>query len=179
MPVIYTNKHDLPESFVNAILVDDHVSLGNISVTQLIDAPQIRMLKRTNDYEMDVTEMITMAFGTGVHTVLERGDIKGSKQAVTLQKAAGVLLELGQDKGAAWLKKVIEDELKEKIDNTILTEKTMTIEVAGWTISGTFDRLMLLLKKLQDYKTSSVGYATNPESKRGWNAQLNIDQDED
>lgn len=174
MPVKYTNKHNLPESFVNAVLVDEHVSLGDISVTQLIDAPQIRMLKRTNEYEMDVMDMIGMVMGTGMHTVLERGDMAGTFEARVLQRAAGVLRKHGEDKGADYLIKMIKDKLEESIDSNILVEQTLTIEVLGWTVSGTFDRFDKALKRLQDYKQTGANSVMFPDLKKSWNAQQNI-----
>ena len=174
MAVTFTNKHNLPESFVNAILTDEHVSLGDISVTQLIDAPQIRMLKKTNDYELDVMDMVTMAIGTGVHTVLERGDLKGVFNSRVLQQASGILLELGEEKGAAYLVKVIKDKLEQDIDDDVIVEKTLTMEILGWTISGTFDRYTRSLKKLEDYKTTGASAVMFPETKKSWDAQQNI-----
>ena len=46
-----TNNHNLPEAFVRACKVDRHKVVGDISTTQLIDAPQVRMLKKFNDIE--------------------------------------------------------------------------------------------------------------------------------
>jgi len=174
MAVTFTNKHNLPQSFVNAITTDNHVSLGDISVTQLIDAPQIRMLKKLHDYEMDVMDLIAMMIGTGLHKVLEEGDMKGTFNARTLQKASGVLRELKQDKGADYLLKIIETELKEKIDTDVTVEKTLTIEVAGWVLSGTGDRHTMSLSLLEDYKTATASAVMYPEIKKMWNKQLNV-----
>jgi hypothetical protein len=54
MAVQFTNNHNLPQYLVDAILVNDHVTMGDISMTQIIDSPQIYMLKKSNTYEMDV-----------------------------------------------------------------------------------------------------------------------------
>jgi hypothetical protein len=173
MAVKFTNKHNLDESFVRAILVDDHVSLGDISVTQLIDAPQIRQLKKLNNIEMDVMDMVGMALGTGMHTILERGDLKGSKEAVILQRASGILKAHGEQKAADYLMKVISEKLQESINDDVITEQTLTMEILGWTISGTFDRYTQSLKKLQDYKTTAASAVMFPEQKKAWDAQLN------
>ncbi len=174
MPVNFTNKHNLPESFVNAVLQDDHVVAGDISVTQLIDAPQIRQLKKIHTYEQDVMDMIIMALGTGMHTILERGDMKGSAQARKLQIAAGVLLELGEEKAANYLKKLIVEKLQESIDSDVITERTLTIDVLGWRVSGTFDRYTKSIEFLEDYKTGSANASMVPETKKSWNSQLNV-----
>ncbi len=174
MPVNWTNKHNLPEQFVNALMVDDHVSLGDISVTQLIDAPQIRMLKKANTYDMDIMDLVGMAMGTGLHTILERGDMKGTFDSRVLQRAAGVLRKLGEDKGADYLHKMIKDKLEEIIDTDVIVEKTMTMEVLGWTLSGTMDRYIQSMKELNDYKTTGATAVMFPEAKKLWDAQLNI-----
>lgn len=174
MPAIFTNKQNLPKSFVDAILVNDHIVNGDISVTQLIDAPQIRQLKRTHDYEVDVMDLIGMALGTGVHTVLERGDLQGSVDAKILQQASGVLVSLGEDKAAEWMKGLVEKKLKVKIDGDIITERNLTMEVEGWEISGTMDRYNQKTHILQDYKTTSASSMMFPETKKSYNDQLNI-----
>jgi hypothetical protein len=174
MPVIWTNKHNLPEQFKNALMVDEHVSLGDISVTQLIDAPQIRMLKKANSYEMDIMDLIGMAMGTGLHTILERGDMKGTFDSRVLQRAAGVLRKYGEDKGADYLHKVIKENLEEIIDTDVIVEKTMTMEVLGWTLSGTMDRYIQSAKELNDYKMTGATAVMFPEAKKLWDAQLNI-----
>lgn len=165
---------NLPESFVNAIKTDNHIVNGDISVTQLIDAPQIRQLKKTNDYEMDVLDMVGMLLGTGFHTVLQEGDFKGTFQSRDLQKAAGILKSLGEDKGEKYILKVIEDKLKEKINTDVIVEQTLTIEIDGMIISGTFDRFTQSLGLLEDYKTTSASSMMFPETKKQYAAQLNI-----
>jgi len=174
MAVKWTNKHNLPEQFKNALLVDEHVSLGDISVTQLIDAPQIRMLKKANSYEIDIMDLVGMAMGTGLHTILERGDMKGTFDSRALQRAAGILRKYGEDKGADYLHKIIKDNLKEIIDEDVIVEKTMTIEVLGWVVSGTMDRFIQSVKELNDYKMTGASAVMFPEAKKLWDAQLNI-----
>lgn len=174
MPVNFTNKSNLPQYLVDAILVNDHVTMGDISVTTLIDAPQIRVLKKNESYEMDVMDMVAMAMGTGLHTIIERGDIKGSVNSRTLQKAAGVLLELGEEKGSKWLLKVIEDKLKETIDENIINEKTLSIEIDGMEISGTFDRFDISNKHMDDNKMTGASAVMFPEQKLAWDRQLNV-----
>jgi hypothetical protein len=84
------------------------------------------------------------------------------------------LLELEEDKAAGYLEKVIADKLQENIDDDIIVEQTLTIEILGWTISGTFDRYKKALKELQDYKQTGASSVMFPETKKSWNAQLNI-----
>ena len=71
-----TNKHGLPDSFLNYARSDKY-SRGDadISVTQLIDAPQVLLLREKHQEETstDVMDMIFALFGTAVHSVLETG----------------------------------------------------------------------------------------------------------
>lgn len=70
----FTNNHNLPEAIVRAAKSDKY-SRGNadISVTQLIDAPQIRHLreKHREDLTMDVVDTVWSMLGTAVHSLLE------------------------------------------------------------------------------------------------------------
>lgn len=63
-----TNKFGLPEPIYNALTHDDY-SRGdsNRSVTQLIDAPRIRILRQEFDYEMDASDMAWLVLGKSMH----------------------------------------------------------------------------------------------------------------
>ena len=69
-----TNKHNLPEAFVNFAQKDTY-SRGDadISVTSLIDSPRVRMMKEQykNEISFDVIDNIWALFGTAVHHILE------------------------------------------------------------------------------------------------------------
>ena len=70
----FTNKYDLPSPVV-AALTQDNYSKGksNRSITQLIDSPQVSILKRTHDKEMseDVSQRLWSVLGTAVHNMFE------------------------------------------------------------------------------------------------------------
>lgn len=72
-----TNLHNLPEALVNAVRNDPY-SAGDsdISVTKLIDSPQIRILRKkySDAIVEDVTERIWSLLGQSVHTILERAE---------------------------------------------------------------------------------------------------------
>ena len=71
-----TNKYGLPQTLVNAALRDTYSrGAAHISVTGLIDAPQVRLLKHKHGREIsrDVSEMIWAIMGKAVHAVLELG----------------------------------------------------------------------------------------------------------
>jgi len=71
-----TNKHNLPETFVNVLRRPTYTKGGsNISATELINSPRIVQLKRLNEeyLEEDVADRIWAIFGTAIHAVLEHG----------------------------------------------------------------------------------------------------------
>ena len=77
-----TNKLKIHHTIVDAIKnSDNHVTHGDISVTQLIDAPQIRMLKMKHKDELveDASDKLWALLGTTMHTVLEMGLFKDSR----------------------------------------------------------------------------------------------------
>lgn len=71
----YTNKHALPESFVQAVTNDPYDSgQSDISCTTLIAPPQIRILrkKHASDIVEDVMDRLWALFGQMGHALLER-----------------------------------------------------------------------------------------------------------
>ena len=69
-----TNVHGLPEALVKAVKNDSYKGGGDISVTKLIDSPQIRLLSKKHHDVMveDVSDRIWALMGQAVHHVLER-----------------------------------------------------------------------------------------------------------
>jgi hypothetical protein len=71
----YTNKHNLPECFVNALKSDNYdYKLDAISVTTLIDSPYIARLKKEHydDVEEDVIDNTWKLIGSSIHELLEK-----------------------------------------------------------------------------------------------------------
>ena len=71
-----TNKHGLPEAFENFNKKNTHSAAGaDITVTGLIDSPQIFRLRREHAEARteDVSELIPALIGTAVHRILEEG----------------------------------------------------------------------------------------------------------
>ena len=66
MPRILTNKYGLPNTLYDAIKYDTHKLAGDISVTTLIDAPQVRLLKKKHTYEEDVVDGLYALMGTAL-----------------------------------------------------------------------------------------------------------------
>jgi len=73
-----TNEAGLPDAIVEAVLNDSYSpgEKSDISVTQLISPPQIRMLKKQHNGEIveDVSDRIYALIGQAVHTILERAE---------------------------------------------------------------------------------------------------------
>lgn len=176
MARIFTNKYNLPQSYVNAVKVDKHKVYGDISVTQLIDSAQIRVLKRQYDETIDVADMVWVLLGTATHTVLERSE-QESIDVRTLLQASEILIESndqGAQRAAEWIKKFTKEQFPNGINENVLLEYTMTTEFQGWDLSGTIDRFAIDSGLLEDYKTCSTYEYINPESRKKWYAQLNI-----
>lgn len=74
--MILTNKYKLPKAF-EKFSKNDEYSRGDadISVTSLIDSPQVFRLRTKHDSEIteDVSDQIFSLLGTAIHLVLERG----------------------------------------------------------------------------------------------------------
>jgi len=69
-----TNKHGLPEAFVNFARNDKYTKGdSDISVTQLIDSPRVLLMREKHRDQMstDAMDMVFALFGTAVHAVLE------------------------------------------------------------------------------------------------------------
>jgi len=168
-----TNIHNLPEVFVNAVKVDRHRVNGDISVTQLIDAPQVRRLRMKHGTKDDVMDRIYMLDGTAIHHVLELSEIT-STEARILTQAQAVLEHLGKHKGVSSLQRIIDENYAEAFNPDVIVEKTMTVQVGGWTISGTVDRTLIKEGAVEDYKNTSVYAFMNPEAQKKYIPQLNI-----
>jgi len=169
----FTNKYGISDAIVNAVKIDNHVTIGDISVTQLIDSPQIRILKKTHDIEEDVSDRIWMLFGTAVHYVVEMGEIT-SREARQLLEAAEVLVKYEQTKAAEWMYEFINKTFPEHKNKDILTEVTLSHTINGMMFSGTFDRFTISTGLLDDYKTTGVYAYMNAEARKKWDAQLNV-----
>lgn len=188
MSKIFTNKHNLPEPLFNAITHNSYRTGGDISVTTLVGAPQVRMLKKKHNIEEDVSDMVWALIGTCIHEILNRANIADFRKRAflvvidTLKKKSKLTGEEddfqkfdmdGYNKCAEYLFKLLPaffPELKERY----LFEQTLQIEVQGKVLAGTFDLFDLQEKRLKDYKVCSVYNFIFPEAKKKWFAQTNI-----
>lgn len=182
----YTNNFNLPDTIYKAITRDHHLSSGDISVSQLIDAPQIRILKKLHRDELtqDISEMVAALSGTATHAILEQAlydnriqksfdDVRNyfidkSNSAKTDEEKAQAL------QSVKTMDALLGTEFPNRPEDKYISEKTLHIEVDGMVISGTFDLYEIASKKLQDYKNCSTWSYIFPESKLSWQAQVNV-----
>ena len=103
-----TNRHNLPETFVNCIKRPTYSKgKANLSITEMIDSPRVVNLKRKHwdDIEVDASEMVWSLFGSAVHGILEHG--KGSNHIV--EERMHVVFDGWHISGAIDLQEVYED----------------------------------------------------------------------
>lgn len=71
-----TNKHNLPQTFVNVIQRPTY-SRGSseISVTEILSPPQLVLLRRRHaeDIEVDAADQVWSLFGSACHNILQHG----------------------------------------------------------------------------------------------------------
>ena len=75
----FTNKFNLPQTFVNVIHRPTYSKgKAHISATEIINSPRIVQLKKKHwdDIEQDASEMVWSLFGSAVHNILEHGKDK-------------------------------------------------------------------------------------------------------
>ena len=77
--MILTNKHNLPQTFVNVIKRPTYnKGRAHLSATEMLNSPQIVQLKHKHwaEIEVDASEMVWSLFGSAVHSILEHGKDK-------------------------------------------------------------------------------------------------------
>jgi hypothetical protein len=186
MPAVITNKLNLPETIYKACLHDSHRVAGDISVSQLIDSPRIRILKKKHKYEEDVSDRLYMLLGTALHHILERANIDDVRKrafiltADTLIAKAQEYQNANEEARANQLRacaKYLQDLIPvffPEIGNRYIFEVTLRREINGIVLYGTFDLFDTLTNTLYDYKFCSVYSYMYPESKDSWAYQTNI-----
>ena len=88
----FTNIHNLPSSLYSLITrTSSKYSRGesDISVTQLIDSPKVKILKEKYQDEIteDISDMVWSFLGTAVHNAIEEND--NDKNAITEKRLYG------------------------------------------------------------------------------------------
>lgn len=141
-----TNRHNLPQSIVNAVQNDPYdAGDSDISVTRLISPPYQRKLMGGVELVEDASDRIWSLIGQSVHTILERAYPKRREPSVPVQE---------------FLK-----------DTGYLTEERLFTECQGWKVSGAFDAYEN--GTLYDFKVTSV-WSVIGDTKIEWEQQLNL-----
>lgn len=185
MPAILTNRLNLPATIAKACSRDTHKVAGDFSVTQIIDSPRVRILKRMHEYEEDVSDMLFAMMGTALHHVLEQSNIDQIRQRAflmtvdTIQQKANLVEKDNPDKAkqlrnaAKYVFDLIGVFFPEIADR-YLFEYTLRMEINGRVLYGTFDLYDKKTETLYDYKYCSVWQYTYPESQKKWKVQTNV-----
>ena len=182
-----TNTLGLPEPLFLAAKNDTHISAGDISCSQLIDSPKIRILKKQfPDVEYDLSETLFAMLGTGLHAVLEKAGFSDAEAVhfnrvneLLKAKLNEMVLE-GNEAGAKSVRAVMDfnqkylDKFYPDVEKRYIFEKTLTLPVSDNILSGTFDLYDKETFTLYDYKMCSVWAYIYPESRNKWVAQTNI-----
>lgn len=173
MPRILTNKSNLPETIFKAVSYDTHRTIpGSISVSQLIDSPRVRLLKKKFEYEEDVSDMLYALMGTSLHHIIERANIASVRERAFTLVQETLEGDEQNKKAVEWLRKK-QNELFQN-ESEWLTEQTLGMEVDGTAICGTFDAYHKPTKTLYDYKMCSTYAWTNDKSRKKWKQQTNV-----
>lgn len=191
----YTNKQNIHPLIVKAVKRETYVSLGDISVTTLIDSPKIAFLKKMhrNDLEMDVEDALNALEGTMKHNIIELSDIsntdalKAEQFIQTMKKYEEIYLKNAakgdEMKRRAYAKKLSETAkfafsfLSAHFPNyreKVLIEEIMTCNFSGWILKGQFDRFEVDNKSLIDLKVTTVWTYKNKVEHKTYEWQQNI-----
>ena len=174
-----TNRYNLPEALVNAAKVNMPRVAGDISTSQLVDSVQIRMLKRTTDIEVDVTDRINSMIGTALHLVIQKANIAEHNRA-TLRDSVNILKISNQKnndpniaKAISWLEKKTDELFPEK-EQDAMHEFILHWNVDGTVVYGSGDLYIKSEQILYDFKMCSTFDYILPENKKKWEAELNV-----
>jgi hypothetical protein len=198
-----TNNKNLPEVIFLAAQNDTYISLGDISVTGLIESPRRRQyqLKYGHLITYDVEEMLASLEGTALHNILERAD-KWYEEAKSLENVViyhrkrqkeyydkaeqttderkkKKLLEIAFtfETAANFNFKVLRKNFPQYKEN-VINEAILMVNMYGWMIKGQVDRLIIVnnngVAEIQDYKKKSVWAYNDQHERFVETAQLNI-----
>ena len=151
--MIRTNRYNIPKVFERFEKANEHTTGGaDISVSALIDAPQIAHLSRLHEAELteDVGDGILRLIGTAIHLVLEEGCEASD---------------------------IVEERYHAEVGGMKISGQVDRLELVNEVFLGdgeSHDRA-LTTYKLQDWKTTACKtMAHNPEGKESWINQVNV-----
>ena len=181
------NNDNIPEVVVRALQNQpEHITYGNISVTTLIDSPQVNLLKKVHaeELEMEASSALFALMGTALHKVMEysafksaavRNFIKGLEAVLDMAKTAKSE-EFKQDlkEVADLMIAIATNHLSDAIERDTLFEQSMIIEIDGMSVSGTADMVKQSTKTLIDNKYTTIWSYIYPNARKKYAEQLNI-----
>lgn len=178
-----TNKLNLPEQLVKACMYDNYKVGGDISCSQIIDAPRIVRLKRITDYTEDVSDRLYALMGSALHNILERANISNVRKRAflmvieTLQEKYKSVTDEGKREGMNkvinYLSKCI-PALFPEIEDRYLYEVTQRSQIGDKVLYGTPDLFDKTTGILYDYKFCSTYMYTKVEARQKWELQTNV-----
>lgn len=150
----YTNRHNISLPLAVWLLHDDYDYISKpktISATTIMQPLKVIILKkRINwaEYQMDLSELIAPRLGSSIHAGIERAWVMYSNEAL---KALGYPPRIYEN--------IVVNPTPEQIAANpqiipVWFEQRRAKEIAGWTVTGKLDTLML--GQLYDYKSTSV-----------------------
>ena len=182
MKVKIKDPQNVPALFLKALSRDYHAVDGDISVTELISPPQIRVLKKLDfTAELDSSHEIWRMIGPAMHGMLEDAGYSGAIDSLILKKAAGVLTAMynnSKDKklanAAKWLKDL--SRMVAPADGRFELERTLSYRFPefGMKLYGTFDVKDNMLSRIEDYKLTKSWAFKFQEEKDEWEQQQNV-----
>ena len=179
----YTDTDKVPPLFFKAMRLDNHPVAGTMSVSELIAPPQIKYLKIRNELTESAPDRLWALVGTAIHGLLERAATADNLQYNSLLDAADTMdVFANNSKGEDQIlfqkvSKFLKQNAKKivlPINPDYVVEETLSYEIDGITLYGTYDIRDLKLKRIEDYKFTKVWAYIFKESKEEWAQQLNV-----
>lgn len=95
-----TNNNGLPKAIFD-LIANDNYSRGDadISVTQLIDSPRVRVLSQLHDHEIEIeaSTRLALTLGKAFHSAVEKGTITGTAERRLFMEVNGWKISGGVD----------------------------------------------------------------------------------
>lgn len=177
----FTNKADLPEGIVNAIINDTYdKGKADYSVSQLNMPPQMLWLikKHWDEITVDVSDEIWKLLGSNVHYILEKSQDASIEKIAELrkyklEKIQQLIKENQPNVDLLSQIKTVLNQTEPKPNPFLMTEERFYGTLGGIVISGKPDWYDLLSKRIEDYKITSVWKIIRKDYE-DYEAQLNI-----
>lgn len=183
---VLTNRFNLPDTIVRAVEYDNHKVAGDISVTQLISPPQMRMLRREADQIVeDVSDKLWALLGTALHAVLERSAVAQQEvhhflSVIDIIRDRIERADINDEQTVASLQQAVPflewviSTLYPNYQPTAEIERTISMSIGGYQLYGTRDYFIPAESRLQDYKLMPVSQHGKIDVKAEFKKQLNI-----